>query len=79
MKRSEKRKLDLLNLPQKERVRLCREIRSILQQRAMEEKDVQMRVKPEKPQLFGKREVLAKNSNSYLSRIRNSRVWNRLV
>ncbi len=80
MKRlSEKRMLDLLELPQKERVRLCREIRSVLQQRVLEEKDVQLQVEPETRQCCGKIGMPAKNSSSYLSRIKNSQVWNRLV
>lgn len=32
--------IDILTLPQKERTRLCQEIRDILEQRVLEEKDL---------------------------------------
>jgi len=40
LRNKEKQTIDLLDLPQKERVRLCKEIRNILQQKVLEEKSL---------------------------------------
>jgi hypothetical protein len=71
-----KQTLDLLDLPQKERIRLCKEIRSLLRQKIVEEKAPQRETPtaPEEPHRTMK--SLSKVSEQSLVKIENCRTWN---
>lgn len=60
-----KQTVDLLALPQKERIRLCRKIRIILQQRVSEERNSRRKAVIEKQQPHGRGEVFAKTLKSH--------------
>jgi len=62
-----KQTVDLLALPQKERARLCKEIRALLQQKVLEEKDLQRKTETETQQPYESREskILVKTSKSH--------------
>ncbi|MFQ6068155.1 MAG: hypothetical protein ACE5KD_01285 [Candidatus Bathyarchaeia archaeon] len=74
-----KRPVDLLALSRKERIRLCKEIRNILQQRILEGKNSQWETKREKRQLRGNEGISAKTLKSHFTRIKNRQIWKRLV
>ncbi|MDH5448861.1 MAG: hypothetical protein OEY24_08675 [Candidatus Bathyarchaeota archaeon] len=78
-KPKEKQTVDLLDLPQKERVRLCKEIHDILQQRVIEEKDSQQKTETETQEHYRNKRFLAKTTESYLTKIKNRQICNRLV
>jgi hypothetical protein len=63
-----KQTVDLLALPQKERVRLCKEIRALLHQKVLEEKVLQRKTETETQQQYESSEskLLMKTSKSHL-------------
>jgi hypothetical protein len=60
-----KQTLDLLDLPQKERIRLCEEIRYILRQKALEERSLQQRTEAQTRQPYKGKGIRAHNLGSY--------------
>ena len=75
-KQKEKQTVDLLALPQKERIRLCKELHNLLQQKVLVEKDLHREPKMETQQSCKNREILSKTSDSYLVRIKDNQLWN---
>jgi len=74
-----KQTIDLLDLPQKERILLCKEIRSLLRQKVLEEKTPQRETHAESEEPHRTMETLDKVSEQSFVKIENCRIWNRLA
>jgi hypothetical protein len=72
-----KQAFDLLDLPQKERVRICKEIRSLLRQKVLEDKAPQQKTGMEPEESCQTIRNRGKTAEHYNAKVDSCRIWNR--